>query len=39
MSNGKDTAMQSVFPEALTHLQAADPEVYGIIQDEKKRQW
>ena len=39
MSNGKDSAMQSVFPEALTPLQAADPEVFGIIQDEKKRQW
>ena len=35
----REGAMKDVFPEALTTLQAADPEVYGIIQDEKKRQW
>lgn len=29
----------SVFPDALTPLKAADPEVYGIIEDEKARQW
>ena len=31
--------MEAVFPEALKSLQEADPEVYGIIEDEKKRQW
>ncbi|CAG9463896.1 unnamed protein product [Pedinophyceae sp. YPF-701] len=31
--------MDGVFPEALKALKDADPEVYGIIQDEKKRQW
>jgi hypothetical protein len=31
--------MARVFPEALTPLQQADPEVYAILQDEKKRQW
>lgn len=31
--------MDAVFPEGLKHLQEADPEVYGIIEDEKKRQW
>jgi len=31
--------MQSVFPEALQSLREADPEVFGIIEDEKKRQW
>ena len=39
-ANGKAAAgMEAIFPEALASLQAADPEVYGIIQDEKKRQW
>ena len=32
-------AMAPVFPEALVQLEAADPEVYAIIQDEKARQW
>ncbi|KAK9817163.1 hypothetical protein WJX72_010560 [[Myrmecia] bisecta] len=31
--------MDAIFPESLKHLQEADPEVYGIIQDEKRRQW
>ncbi|KAF8056339.1 SHM4 [Scenedesmus sp. PABB004] len=28
-----------VFPEALLSLEEADPEVAGIIEDEKRRQW
>ena len=32
-------AMESVFPEALKPLAEYDPEVYGILEDEKKRQW
>ena len=32
-------AMTSVFPEALQSLQEADPEVYGLVQDEQRRQW
>jgi hypothetical protein len=36
----KDAAsMAQVFPEALRSLKEADPEIYGIIQDEKARQW
>lgn len=31
--------MESVFPEALQSLREADPEVFGIIEDEKERQW
>lgn len=31
--------MAQVFPEALRSLKEADPEIYGIIQDEKARQW
>ncbi len=31
--------MKPIFPESLTQLQEADPEVYGIIEDEKDRQW
>jgi len=31
--------MSRVFPEARASLKEADPELYGIIQDEKKRQW
>jgi glycine hydroxymethyltransferase len=31
--------MDSVFPEGLKRLREADPEVYGIIEDEKERQW
>jgi hypothetical protein len=37
--NGHASPMMRVFPEALTPLAQADPEVYSIIQDEKKRQW
>ena len=31
--------MQGVFPEALTRLRDADPELFSIIEDEKERQW
>lgn len=31
--------MEGVFPDALTPLVEADPEVFGILEDEKKRQW
>jgi hypothetical protein len=31
--------MARVFPEALTPLEQADPEIYALVQDEKKRQW
>lgn len=33
------SAMDLVFPEALKTLKDADPEVFGIIEDEKARQW
>lgn len=33
------SAMDAIFPEALKTLKEADPEVYGIIEDEKARQW
>ena len=36
---GDKAKLQAVFPEALTPLAQADPEVFGIIQDEKQRQW
>lgn len=32
-------AMDAVFPEALAGLEAVDPEVASIIEDEKARQW
>lgn len=31
--------MDTFFPEALASLQDADPEVFGLIQEEKTRQW
>ena len=31
--------MARVFPEARSSLKEADPEIYGMIEDEKKRQW
>lgn len=31
--------MQGVFPEALSSLKNADPELFSIIEDEKERQW
>mmetsp|Transcript_12803 Transcript_12803/g.29126 ORF Transcript_12803/g.29126 Transcript_12803/m.29126 type:complete len:469 (-) Transcript_12803:105-1511(-) len=31
--------MQSVFPDGLKTLDVADPEVYGLIQQEKRRQY
>lgn len=33
------SAMDPVFPEAHKTLKDADPEVFGIIEDEKARQW
>ena len=40
VSNGSTKgAMARVFPEALSSLKQADPELYSIIQDEKRRQW
>jgi hypothetical protein len=38
-ANGHLSAMDAVFPESHLRVQEADPEVYGIIQDEKRRQW
>lgn len=35
----KEAKMEGVFPDALTPLVEADPEVFGILEDEKKRQW
>ena len=29
----------AVFPEGLSPLAQADPEVFGIIKDEEERQW
>lgn len=37
--NGVHHTNSNVFPEALKSLKEADPEIYGIIQDEKARQW
>ncbi len=34
-----DAGMKRIFPEALTPLLECDPEVAGIIKDEKARQW
>lgn len=34
-----DARLASVFPEAHMPLVKADPEVYGIVEDEKIRQW
>ena len=31
--------MEGVFPEGLKRLRDADAEVFGIIEDEKVRQW
>ena len=40
LSKTKNQAkMEGVFPDALTPLVEADPEVFGILEDEKKRQW
>lgn len=33
------SVMEGVFPECHSTLKAADPEVFGIIEDEKERQW
>lgn len=37
--NGLSARMSDVFPEAHAPLAEADPELYGIIKDEEKRQW
>jgi hypothetical protein len=33
------TGMDAIFPEALKTLKDADPEVFALVQAEKKRQW
>jgi len=38
-ANGNCSSLGHVFPEALSSLKEADPEMYSIIQDEKARQW
>jgi hypothetical protein len=39
-ANGSScSGLGNVFPEALSSLKLADPEIYQIIQDEKSRQW
>jgi glycine hydroxymethyltransferase len=38
-ANGHEDPMASIFPEAHMPLATADPELYGIIEDEKRRQW
>ena len=41
-ANGKGhlpSAMENVFPESHLSLAEADPEIYSIIEDEKRRQW
>jgi hypothetical protein len=38
-THGHDAAMAKLFPEARQTLAEADPEVYALIQDEKRRQW
>lgn len=39
VGNGHIADMTKVFPEAHLPLSEADPELYSIIEDEKKRQW
>lgn len=39
VAQAESHTMEAVFPEALKTLREADPEVFGIIEDEKKRQW
>lgn len=34
-----DSSMAAIFPEALQPLAEADPEVFGLVQAEKQRQW
>ena len=38
-SNGHSADLIGVFPEAHMPLVEADPELHGIIEDEKRRQW
>ena len=39
MAPTTNDAMDVIFPDALTPLAEADPEVNAIIEDEKVRQW
>jgi hypothetical protein len=34
-----NSRMEAVFPESRKTLQEADPEVFDLVQAEKKRQW
>lgn len=38
-ANGHKADLLAVFPEAHLPLEQADPELYDIIEDEKRRQW
>lgn len=38
-ASGSSAYMQAVFPDSLMSLEAADPEVFDIIEQEKVRQW
>ena len=38
-ANGHLSDMERVFPESHLPLAQADPEVFSIIEDEKRRQW
>lgn len=38
-ANGHLSDMERVFPESHLPLAQADPEIYSIIEDEKRRQW
>lgn len=37
--NGHLNVLNRIFPEAHLSLKEADPELYAIIEDEKRRQW
>ena len=37
-ANGNETLLKAVFPEGRMSLAEADPELYGMIKDEKWRQ-
>jgi len=37
-ANGNDSLLQAMFPEGTMSLSEADPELYGMIKDEKWRQ-
>ena len=38
MTQSKDNALAAMFPEGTMTLEEADPELYGIIKQEKRRQ-